>query len=199
MKASIYSRVSTDDQTTANQIERLEAVAKFKGWDVVHRYSDEGISGAKGREQRPGLDAALKGAERHSYDVLMVWSVDRIGRSTIDTLRTSETLRVAGRQLYIDQGNIDTTTPQGQAFYGMHAIFAELERSQIVARVNAGIARARKAGKRLGRPRVDPDIEAKVRGILATGAGINKTAKLAGCANGTVSRIRASAVRSMLA
>jgi DNA invertase Pin-like site-specific DNA recombinase len=184
--------VSTLEQNTANQIERLEAVAKFKGWDIVRRYEDAGISGSKGREQRPGLDAALKGAEKHAYDILMIVKLDRLGRSQIETLRNGATLRAAGRELYIDKSQIDTSTAGGQMVFGILAAVAEGERGMIIERVNAGIARARKAGKRFGRPQVDQDVENKVRELLATGAGINKVARLAGCANGTVSRIKAS-------
>ena len=192
MRAAIYSRVSTDKQTTANQIERLREVAKVNEWPIVHEYQDQGISGSKGREQRPGLDAALKGAERHSYDVLMVWSLDRLGRSSIDVLKSAEVLRKTGRALFLDRERIDTSTDAGRCFFAIMAAIAELDRQQIIARVNAGLDRARKAGKRLGRPEIDQDTAAKVIELLQTGAGINKVARLAGCANGTVSRIKAS-------
>ena len=111
----------------------------------MQRYRDAGISGSKTREQRPGLDAALQGAERHSYDVLMVWSLDRLGRSTIDVLRSAETLRRTGRALYLDSERLDTSTDSGRAFFTIAAAFAELERRQSW-RVNAGLDRARKAG-----------------------------------------------------
>jgi DNA invertase Pin-like site-specific DNA recombinase len=193
--AALYCRTSTDKQTTANQILRLQEVAKFKGWRVVGTFRDV-ASGSKGRRDRPGLDAMLKAARRHSFDVLMVWSLDRLGRSTIDLLKTSEALKHAGRDLYLDREQIDTSTDHGQAYFTILAALAELERKQIIARVNAGLARARKAGKVLGRRPVesDPDGAAKVkraRKLLARGTGINRVAQAVKLSNGTVARIKA--------
>jgi DNA invertase Pin-like site-specific DNA recombinase len=195
-KAGLYVRVSDDRQTTQNQIERLTAVAAVRGWQIVATFRDDGISGSKHRRERPGLDAALKAAERHSYDILMAWSLDRLGRSTIDLLKTSEALKQAGRALYLDREQIDTNTDHGQAFFTIVAAIAELERKQIVARVNVGLARARRAGKVLGRPQVEANPEglAKVkraRKLLAGGNGINKTAAIVGLSNGTVARLKA--------
>ena len=127
-RAALYARVSTDKQTVANQIERLTAVAKLRGWKVVAAYRDV-ASGAKSRRDRPALDA-----KRHSFDVLAVWSLDRLGRSTIDLLKTSEALKQAGRDLYLDREQIDTGTDHGQAYFTILAALAELERKQIVAR-----------------------------------------------------------------
>ena len=193
-RAAIYCRTSTDKQTTANQVLRLQEVAKFKGWAVVDTFRDV-ASGSKGRRDRPALDAMLKAAQRHSFDVLAVWSLDRLGRSTIDLLKTSEALKQAGRDLYLDREQIDTGTDHGQAYFTILAALAELERKQIIARVNAGLARARKAGTVLGRRPVEdaPDGAAKVkraRKLLAKGVGINKVAKAVGLANGTVNRLR---------
>jgi DNA invertase Pin-like site-specific DNA recombinase len=195
-RAAMYVRVSTDKQTVADQTEKLKAVAKLRDWELVATFSDAGISGAKSRRDRPGLDAMLKAARRHSFDVLMVWSLDRLGRSTIDLLKTSEALRQAGRDLYLDREQIDTSTDHGQAYFTILAALAELERKQIIARVNAGLARARKAGKVLGRRPVenDPDGARKTnraRKLLAAGTGINKVAKAVGLSNGTVARVKA--------
>ena len=121
-------------------------------------FEDTGISGAKGREKRPGFDAMLKAATRREFDVLAVWSSDRIGRSMPDLLETLQTVRSTGLGLYIHTQALDTTTPAGRALYQMLGVFAELEREMIVARVNAGMARAKangtKSGKAIGRPRV---------------------------------------------
>src|SRR5262245_22097714 len=116
-RTAIYARVSTGEQTVENQIDRLTAVAEFRAWKIVATFRDEGISGAKGRKDRPGLDAMLRAAKRHSFDVLMVWSLDRLGRSTIELLKTSEALRQAGRDLYLDREQIDTGTDYGQAYF----------------------------------------------------------------------------------
>src|SRR5689334_24863781 len=91
-RAAIYVRVSTDKQTVENQSKRLGEVAEARGWKIVQTYSDVGISGAKGRADRPGLDEMLKDASRRKFDVVMAWSIDRIGRSLVDLLQTISTL-----------------------------------------------------------------------------------------------------------
>lgn len=195
-RAALYARTSTDRQTVENQILRLQEAAKFNGWQIVATFTDTGVSGSKGRGERPGLDAALTAAKRHSYDVLMVWALDRLGRSTLDLLKTSKALKAAGRDLYLDRERIDTTTDAGEAFYTILAALGELERKQIIARINAGLKRAKIAGVKLGRKFTedDPAGVAKIkqaRKLLAKGDGINKTAKAVGLSNGTVARIKA--------
>ena len=196
-RAALYVRVSTDKQTIENQVLRLKEAAAFNGWNIVATFEDSGISGSKGREERPGLDAALKAAKRHSYDVLMAWSIDRLGRSTLDLAKTGETLKAAGRDLYLDKERIDTTSAAGEMFYTMLGAIAQFERRRMIERVHAGIARAKaqgtKSGKPFGRPAVaDDDPRAsKARELLAEGVGIERTAKMAGLGVGTVSRIKA--------
>src|SRR6201993_4237863 len=85
-QAALYVRVSTDAQTVENQIRELSQVAERRGWKVVEIYRDAGISGAKGRDGQPGLDAMLKDATRRKFDVVMAWAIDRLGRSLIDLL-----------------------------------------------------------------------------------------------------------------
>ena len=109
-RAAIYVRVSTDKQTIENQVTALRQIAERRGWQVIEQYSDAGISGAKGRDGRPGLDQMLKDASRRKFDVIMAWSIDRVGRSLIDLLGTIQTLEACGVDLYLDQQSIDTTT-----------------------------------------------------------------------------------------
>ena len=146
-------RVSTDGQTVDNQRPALEAVCEQRGWQVVQVYSDNGVSGAKGRTQRHGLDAMLKDASRGRFDVVVVWALDRLGRSLIDLLNTLNELETAGVALVLHQQAIDTTTPAGRMFFQVTGAFAEFERGMIRSRVMAGLARARARGVRLGRPR----------------------------------------------
>jgi DNA invertase Pin-like site-specific DNA recombinase len=87
-RAALYLRVSTDKQTVKNQETQLRQVAERRGWDVVVVYDDAGISGAKGRKDRPGLDRMLNDASRGKFDVVMAWAIDRIGRSLVDLLHT---------------------------------------------------------------------------------------------------------------
>ena len=95
-RAALYLRVSTDGQTVDNQRLALEAVCEQRGWQITQVYADNGISGAKGRNQRPDLDALLKDAARGRFDVVMAWALDRLGRSLLDLLDTLGELEAAG-------------------------------------------------------------------------------------------------------
>jgi DNA invertase Pin-like site-specific DNA recombinase len=154
-RAAIYVRVSTDKQTIDNQVAALRQIAERRGWEVVDQYNDAGISGAKGRDGRPGLDQMLKDAQRRKFDVIMAWAIDRLGRSLIDLLGTIQMLEARDVDLYLDQQSIDTTTPAGKLMFQVCGAFAEFERSMIRQRVHAGLKRAIAQGKQLGRPRPD--------------------------------------------
>jgi DNA invertase Pin-like site-specific DNA recombinase len=175
-RAALYLRVSTDKQTVQNQREALTAIAMQRGWQVTAEYNDAGISGAKGRDKRPGLDKALKDATRARYDVLMVWAIDRLGRSLQDLLATMQVLEASRVDLFIDRQALDTTTPTGKLMFQMCGAFAEFERAMIVQRVNAGLARARKAGVKLGRPEADEKQVDRARSLLARGETIRAVA-----------------------
>jgi DNA invertase Pin-like site-specific DNA recombinase len=195
-RVALYIRVSTYEQTTANQAADLEAWAKRAGHEMVKVYEDKGISGTKGRDKRPAFDAMLKAAVRREFDMLAVWSSDRLGRSMPDLIDVLQTIRATGLALYIHTQALDTSTPAGRALFQMLGVFAELEREMIVARVNAGMATARqhgtKSGKAIGRPRLSPATDADVRAQLAKGTGILKTARMHGLGTGTVQRIKAA-------
>ena len=192
-RVGIYLRVSTKDQTTENQLRELQQVAERAGWEVVQTFEDAGVSGAKGRDKRPGYDALLKAVARREVELVAAWSVDRLGRSMQDLVAFLEDLRGHGADLYLHQQALDTTTPSGRALFGMMAVFAEFERAMIQERVNAGLARAKAEGKRLGRPTLGIDIEAKVRELRATGMGIVKVAKTLGIGVSAVQRLERSA------
>lgn len=209
-RAALYVRVSTDHQTVAHQLESLRAVAERRGWDVVEVYQDAGISGAKGRDKRPGLDAMLNDASRRRFDVVMCWAIDRLGRSLIDLLGTIQHLEAAGVDLYLDQQAIDTTTPMGRLLFQITGAFAEFERTMIRQRINAGLKTvkaaiatkgsftARSSGvvrKRLGRPGADPEKLKAGTKLLAQGVGILATAKQVGLGTGTVQRLKQAAAR----
>jgi DNA invertase Pin-like site-specific DNA recombinase len=190
-RVALYLRVSTDGQTTENQRLALEAVAEQRGWTVVATYSDNGISGAKGRAKRPGLDRLLKDAGRAQFNVVMAWAMDRLGRSLADLIDTLRTLEAGHVDLFLHQQAIDTTTPAGRMFFHVTGAFAEFERDMIRSRVNAGLARARARGVRLGRPNVSRKVESVVRARLAAGDGVLKAARAAGCGTSVAQRIKA--------
>jgi DNA invertase Pin-like site-specific DNA recombinase len=189
-RAAIYLRVSTREQSTAPQRAKLEGVAARARWDVVEVYEDAGISGAKGRDQRPAFDRLLKDATLRRFDVVMVWSIDRLGRSLQHLVITLADLQSAGIDLYLREQALDTTTPSGRALFQMLGVFAEFERGIIRERVQAGVDRARAAGKRLGRPKIDARLAAKVRASLGAGLSIRKTAERHNVGISTVQRIK---------
>ena len=190
-RVAIYLRVSTSSQTTENQRRELQAVADQRGWQVVQTFEDAGISGAKGRDKRPGLDAMHKEMTRGKFGLVMTWSVDRLGRSLQDLVGLMNELRAVNCDLYLHQQAVDTTTPAGKAMLQMCGVFAEFERSMIVERVNSGLARARAQGKVLGRPRIAGAEEASIRRALTKGdQGIKKIAAQFGVGVGTVQRIK---------
>jgi DNA invertase Pin-like site-specific DNA recombinase len=191
-RAALYLRVSTDGQTTENQRQALVEAAEVRGWNVAHVYEDHGISGSKGRDKRPGLDRMLKDATRGKFDVVMAWSVDRIGRSLSDLLGVLSELQGAGVDLFLQQQAIDTTTPAGRAMFGMLGVFAEFERSIIQSRINAGIDRARKKGKHLGRPKLPEATAARIRAMRAEGVSLRKVAAGCGVALSTVQGVLAT-------
>ena len=193
-RAALYLRVSTGEQTTDNQRRELEAVAKQRGWEIVAVYEDAGISGAKGRDQRPQFDAMLKDAVRGKYDILAVWAVDRLGRSLQDLVNSLTELHGAGIDLFLHQQAIDTTTPSGRAMFGMLGVFAEFERSMIQERVRAGLARARAQGVTLGRRRVRCD-EHGILKALKAGQSVRKTAARYGVSASKVQRVMAGAIQ----
>jgi len=188
-RAAIYVRVSTDKQTVENQVRELRQIAERRGWAVVAQYNDAGISGAKGRDGRPGLDQMLKDASRRKFDVIMAWAIDRLGRSLIDLLHTIQSLEACHVDLYLDQQSIDTTTPAGKLMFQVCGAFAEFERSMIRQRVHAGLKRAIEAGKTLGRPPISPALEKRIQDRLRAGMGMIKVAREVGVGNGTVQRI----------
>ena len=151
-RAVLYLRVSKQDQTIENQRAELERVANARGWRIVGTFKDEGISGAFGREVRAQYDAMLKQGVQAKYDVVLVWDVSRLSRSLSDLIATLDELHACGIDLYLHQQAVDTTTPAGKAMFQMCGVFAEFERGMLSERVKAGLNRARREGKVLGRP-----------------------------------------------
>jgi DNA invertase Pin-like site-specific DNA recombinase len=191
-KAAVYLRVSTLDQTTANQERELREVAGRMGCEIVEVYRDHGASGAKGRDKRPQFDKLCRDATKRQFDVVMAWSVDRLGRSLQDLVGFLSEIHALRIDLYLHQQGIDTTTPAGKAMFQMMGVFAEFERAMIQERVRAGLARAKDEGKTLGRPKIAPATEKAIRVALAKGdTGMHKIAARFGVGTGTVQRIKA--------
>jgi DNA invertase Pin-like site-specific DNA recombinase len=190
-RAVLYLRVSTTDQTTANQERELREVASRTGCEIVKVYKDHGISGAKGRDERPAFDALCRAATRREFDLVMAWSVDRLGRSLQDLIGFLSELHALGIDLFLHQQGLDTGTPSGKAMFQMMGVFAEFERAMIQERVRAGLARARAEGKRLGRPKIADRTERAIQAALSKKGrpGLRKIAATLGVGVGTVQRI----------
>jgi DNA invertase Pin-like site-specific DNA recombinase len=190
-RVAIYLRVSTVEQDIESQRLALLQVAERAGWDVVEVYADKGISGSKGRTQRPAFDAMLKAVTQRKVDMVAAWSVDRLGRSLQHLVETLNDLKSAGADLYLHQQAIDTTTSSGRAMFGMLGVFAEFEREIIRERVKAGLAKARAKGKTIGRPLACEDTVARIRELRSKGIGIRKVARELGCGVSLVQRVEA--------
>lgn len=186
-RIALYTRVSTDQQTTENQRRELIAVAERNGWEIVAEFCDEGISGAKGRDQRPGFDALLKAVARREIDLVASWAVDRLGRSLQDLVGFLNEINAKGVDLYLHQQALDTSTPSGRAMFGMLSVFADFEREMIRSRIMAGLARS---NKKAGRPALPPIMIEKIQRTLNSGLSINATAKRLKVGVGTVHRIK---------
>jgi DNA invertase Pin-like site-specific DNA recombinase len=195
LRAALYARVSTDKQSTENQLRELRQTAERLGWTVVGEFVDFAISGAKGRKDRPQLDAMLKGVARKDFDVVASWSVDRLGRSLTDLVSMLQELHSTGVDLYLHQQGINTITPAGKALFGMMGVFAEFERGMIQERVRSGMARAKakgtKSGNAIGRPAVSSAVEDQIRLLRADGLGMVKIARQVGCGVSVVQRVLA--------
>ena len=163
------------------------------GCEIIKVYKDHGISGAKGRDKRPAFDALCKAAARREFDIVMAWSVDRLGRSLEDLVAFLSELHALHIDLFLHQQGLDTTTPGGKAMFQMMGVFAEFERAIIAERVRAGLRRAVSEGKTLGRPRIAADVERRISAALKarkdTGDSVRKIAARFGVDASTVQRI----------
>ena len=186
-KVAIYVRVSTDrTQTVENQLRELQEVAQRQGWVIAAIFSDEGISGSKGRDKRPGYDALLKGVARRDFDMVMAWSVDRLGRSLPHLLTFLGDIQAKGVDLYLHQQGLDTSTPSGRAMFGMLGVFSEFERAIIRDRIMSGL---RRSSKKSGRKPMAEQRLIDIRRSLNDGNGIRATARLHKASPMTVTKI----------
>jgi DNA invertase Pin-like site-specific DNA recombinase len=198
-RVAVYLRVSTSKQDTENQLRELSEVADRSGWEIWKVYEDAGISGAKGRDQRPGQEAMMKAVNARQFDMVAAWSVDRLGRSLTDLLGILQDLQEKGVDLFLHQQGLDTSTTAGKAMFQMLGVFAEFERGIIRERVNAGLARARAKGTKLGRRPVESSVEAQIRELRANGDGILKIGRKLGVGTSVVQRVVRGAPKTLTA
>jgi len=155
-KVALYFRVSTNLQTIENQRLELEKYCERQGWVIVKTYNDTGLSGSK--SDRPALNEMLQDAAKNKFQVLVVWKIDRLARSTMDLLNILMTLKNNGVDFCSTTQAIDTTTSYGKMVMTLLGAIAEFERDTIIERVNVGLSRAKANGVKLGRPRVGFDV-----------------------------------------
>ncbi len=185
MRAAIYARVSTYDQDPDVQLRELREFVGRRGWELVEEYVDHGVSGAKDR--RPALDRLMEAARRRRVDVIVIWALDRLGRSLRHLVQTADELGALGVDLACYTQSIDTTTPAGRLTFGVLGAVAQFEREMIKERVRAGVAKAKATGKRLGRPPVALDL-ATARERLARGESLRSVARALNASRATLRR-----------
>src|ERR1700733_6288987 len=173
-RAALYLRVSTVDQNPQTQALDLRQFVVQRGLEIVMTYTDHGVSGTKAR--RPALDKMMEDARRHRFDVVVVWSCDRLARSTKHLLQVLDELNGFGIQFLSQREAIDTEGPLGRAIIVIVSAIAELERSIIIERVRAGMRRAKLEGKRLGRAPLQVNLALLLRD-RERGLSLNQLAK----------------------
>ena len=185
IRAALYARVSTSDQSAENQLLDLRRYARERGWSVMGEYVDQGISGTA--SSRPALDRMMESARKRKVDVVLCWRFDRFARSVKHLVLGLDELRALGIQFVSYNENIDTGSPLGAAIFTIIAAMGALERDIIVERVKAGLNRARSQGKKIGRPPVSID-PAMVRRLVRQGCSLRAMATKLGVSRGTIAR-----------
>ena len=186
-RIAIYARVSTDKQSTENQLLELRTLCTKLGYTIVQEYTDNGISGAKSRDERPALDLLLKDATRRKFDMVMCWSIDRLGRSLQHLVEILNELQALKIDLYFQQQGMDTSTPSGRMIFSVFGAIGEFERNLIRERVLAGQQRAKANGIKLGRPsKMNDGMRSAVKLLRENGMGIKQIARELQIGVGTV-------------
>ena len=186
-RVAIYARVSTSNQTVENQFQELREVGDRNGWNIVAELSDSGISGSKGRDQRPAFDQLLTRATRREFDLIMVWAIDRLGRSIQHLVGFMNDIQALGVDLDVPRQAIDTTTPSGRMIFGIFSALGEYERELMRERIMAGQKRARAQGVRIGRPsKMNDAVRTSVKLLRDGGMGIREISKRLEIGVGTV-------------
>src|SRR5271167_5033090 len=196
MRAAIYARVSTKDQSCAMQMRDLRAYCAARGFTIIREYIDIGQSGAK--DSRPELNELMADARKRKFEAILVWRFDRFARSTKHLLLALEEFRSLGIQFISYQENIDTSSALGQALFTIVSAVAQLERDLIRERVSAGIRNARANGKTLGRPKAIVDRD-QILEMRAEGRSLRQIAAKLGVGYGTVrERLKEKCARPVL-
>ena len=185
-RVALYSRVSTNHgQDPELQLRELREYAASRGWQIMREYTDVGVSGSK--DSRPALNQLMAGAGRRQFDGILVWKLDRFGRSLRHLVNALAELEALGLTFISLRDNLDLSTPSGRLMFQIIGAMAEFERALIQERVRAGLRNAQAKGKRLGRPRVFVS-ESKIEALRVSGTSWRAIAKELGVGMGTVYR-----------
>ena len=186
-RVAIYARVSTDKQQTSNQVLVLEEIAERSGYNIIQIYEDKGISGSKGREDRPALNQMMKDATHRKFDMVMCWSIDRLGRSLQNLIEILNELQSLKVDLFFMQQGLDTSTSAGRMMFSIFGALAEFERNLIRERVIAGQQRAISQGVKMGRPsKMNDGMKNAIKLLRERGIGIKQIARELKIGIGTV-------------
>jgi len=188
MRCALYARVSTSNgqQDPEMQLRELREYCERRGWKIASEYVDHGISGSK--DSRPALNRLMIDAKRREFDAVLVWKIDRWGRSLKHLVTSLADLDAVGIAFVSLRDNLDLTTPSGRLMMQLLGAMAEFERALIQERVKAGLRNARAKGKRLGRPRIFVS-ESRVEMLRGLGLSWRDIAKQLGVGVGTVHRV----------
>lgn len=186
-RIAVYCRISTlhNGQSVEMQLRDLRRLAEHRGFEIVHEYLDEGVSGAK--DSRPALDEMLANARRGHFQAILVWKLDRLGRSLTHLVRLLDDFRAWGVELISFSEGLDFSTATGKLLYQVICAFAEFERDCIRERVRAGLRNARAKGRKLGRPRIAVDAS-RIAALRAQGRSWSAICAETGLSKGTAQR-----------
>jgi len=186
-KVCLYCRVSTTHQTPENQLRELRVVAERMGYEIISEFIDNGISGAKSRKDRPALDEMMKLATQRKFEIVMCWSIDRLGRSLQHLVEILNELQAMKIDLYFMQQGMDTTTPSGRMIFSVFGAIGEFERNLIRERVIAGQQRAKASGTHIGRPtKMNDGMKSAIQVMHQNGMSVRQIAKSCKVGVGTV-------------
>jgi len=186
-RIALYARVSTDKQTCENQLQELRTIAERMNYTIVAEFIDNGISGMKTRQNRPALDQLMKSATQRRFDMVMCWSIDRLGRSLQNLVEILNELQALKIDLFFLQQGMDTSTPSGRMIFSVFGAIGEFERNLIRERVIAGQKRAVANGVKMGRPsKMNDGMRSAIQLLRKKGMGIKQIARELKVGIGTV-------------
>jgi DNA invertase Pin-like site-specific DNA recombinase len=191
--AAIYARTSSDCPLSTNeQTERLRQIAAERGWTITHVFTDRPTTMRKHQNRRPGEIALINAIQSGGIDVVLLWSIDRIGKSLVDLVGFMETCRLHDVSLWVEEQKLDTATSNGLSLFDLSTMMASHLRQSRRDRILRGQAAARSLSIRFGRPPLTKPKVEKAKQFLAAGKGVREIARLAGISPASVSRIKTS-------